>query len=463
MSLSRVLGVGDLVLLIVGVVIGSGIYLVPGPVLRQVNGNVGLAILVWLAGGVLSMLGALTYGEMSANAPRAGGLYVFIRDAFGRLPAFLYGWTLFFVICGGSTAALAVAFATYLGEIVPLGPGGSKAVAVAMIVVVAGVNIMGTRRSANLQNWTTAIKVSAIVAMSFVLLWLGSGLTPGLESPMSLLTGQRAEVSDIGLAMIGVLWAYEGWQYCTFSAGEVIDPQRDYPRALLLGSVALIFIYILANMGYISALGTLEASNSNSIATAAMGSVLGPWAARLITLAILVSMFSAANGMTLTATRVYYAMADDRVFFRKLAEVHPRFGTPAFAIFTGSGWAVLLALTGTFEQLLTYVVFSGWIFYALGASSLFFYRRRLPTEARPYKVPGYPWTPLLFIAAAIALVINTVLSQPGRAAVGLAIVLSGAPAYFIWTASQRVSQLNDAGSLVRQSVADSQEEATNSL
>jgi APA family basic amino acid/polyamine antiporter len=437
-TLERTLGLRDLILLIIGTVIGSGIFIVPGAVLRQVNGGIGLAMLVWLVGGILSLLGALTFGELAAMNPKAGGIYIYIRDCFSPLPAFLYGWTLFLVISSGSIATLAVAFTAYLGEIVPLTPALNKLIAVLMIAIVTAVNVLGTRESANLQNWTTAIKVAAILIMSGALLWLGRGFS-GAGVTLWPAGSGASLASGFGLAMIGVLWAYEGWQYVTFSAGETIDAQRNFPRALLIGSAALIGIYLLANVAYLAALGPTKAAQTNSIAATAMTAVVGPGASKFVALAILISIFSAANGIALTAPRVYYAMARDRLFFHRLAEVHPRFHTPAFAVLAGSAWAAVLAVTGTFEQLLTYVVFSGWLFYALGAACIFIYRRRGPEVASPYRVPGYPWTPLLFIVAAAALVINTIATQPARAAVGLGVVLLGTPVYFIWRSRKQTS------------------------
>jgi basic amino acid/polyamine antiporter, APA family len=439
-TLERTLGLRDLILLIIGTVIGSGIFIVPGAVLRQVNGSMGLAMLVWLVGGILSLLGALTYGELAAMNPKAGGIYIYIRDCFSPLPAFLYGWTLFLVISSGAIATLAVAFSAYLGEIVPLTPALSKLIAVLMIAIVTAVNVLGTRESANLQNWTTALKVSAILIMSVALLWLGRGFS-GAGVTLWPAGTVASLASGFGLAMIGVLWAYEGWQYVTFSAGETIDAQRNFPRALLIGSAALIVIYLLANVAYLATLGPIKAAQTNSIAATAVTAVAGPWASKLVALAILISIFSAANGVALTAPRVYYAMARDRLFFHRLAEVHPRFHTPAFAVLAGSAWAAVLAATGTFEQLLTYVVFSGWLFYALGAASIFIYRRRRPEVTSPYRVPGYPLTPLLFILAAAAIVINTMATQPLRAAVGLGVVLLGTPAYLIWRSRRGVDGL----------------------
>src|SRR5918999_5044487 len=244
-------------------------------------------------------------------------------------------------------------------------------------------------------------------------------------------------VSGIGLAMIGVLWAYEGWQYATFSAGETVDPQRTFPRAMVVGTVFLIVIYLLANAAYLAALGPGGVMASERVAADAVSATLGPGAAKVIATIILISKFSAANGITLTAPRLYYSMARDRVFFAKLAEVHPRFGTPALAIIVSSVWAMVLAATGTFEQLLTYVVFVAWIFYALGGIAIFVYRRREPNAIRPFRTPGYPLTPVLFVASAVAIVLNTIVSQPGRAAVGLGFMLLGVPAYFVWRARSR--------------------------
>jgi basic amino acid/polyamine antiporter, APA family len=434
-NLIRTLGFRDLCLLIVGSVIGSGIFLVPGEVLGQVKGSVAAALLVWLVGGVLSLLGALTYGELSAMNPKAGGLYIYIRDCFGALPAFLFGWTMFFAISGGTIATLAVAFSKSLGAVFPMSPFQANMVSMAMIVVVTAVNVRGARQSADLQNWTTAIKVGAILVMSVALFGLGRGYATTTESlwPAEV-DGSLA--SGFGLAMIGVLWAYEGWQYCTFSAGETIDSQRNFPRAFLIGTLTLIGIYLLANVAYLVAIGPTEVAASNNVAADSVSRLVGAWAARLVAVAIAISIFSATNSNVLTAPRVYYAMARDGLFFQQLARVHPRFGTPAFAVVAGSSWAAVLALSGTFQELLTYVVFSGWIFYGLAAASIFVYRKRTPSADLPYKVPGYPWTPLLFIVAAGVLVANTAVSQisdrPLRMAFALGIILLGVPAYLVW-------------------------------
>ena len=430
-QLQRILGLRDLVLLIVGIVIGSGIFLVPGAILRPLGNSVGLAIAVWLTGGVLSLLGALTYGELSSLKPDAGGLYVYIRDCFGPFLSFLFGWTLFLVTSSGSVATLAVAFSNYLAEFVPLNAWMAKVVSVLVIAVIAIVNVRGTRHSADLQNLTTAVKVLAILAMSTALLVFGKN-TVSLAGASSQLSSRGSLVSGFGLAMISVLWAYEGWQYATFTAGEAINAQRNYPRAFVAGTGILIFIYVFANLGYIAAIGATGVAASERVAASALATVFNPAVAKLVTITILISIFSAANSVVLTSPRVYYAMAKDGLFFKRLSEVHPRFGTPAFAVIVSAAWSAVLAASGTFEQLLTYVIFIGWIFYGLAAASVFVYRRHSAGTFRSYRVPGYPVTPLVFIAAAAALVLNTIVTQPRRAVVGLGIVLAGAPAFAIW-------------------------------
>ena len=430
-DLERVLSQKDLVLLVVGAVIGSGIFLVPGAVLQAVDGSIGVSLLVWLVAGLLSLLGALTYGELSAADPEAGGIYVYIRDAFGSFLSFLYGWTLLFMISGGAIATLAVAFSSYLNQLVPVSGVAAKLVSILMIIVIMIINVRGTRQSSDVQNITTAIKAGGILVMGLILLFRGNGFQ-GTAAEFWPATFTPSIFAGVLTAMISVLWAYEGWQYVTFSAGEVKDPQRTFPRGIMLGTLALIFIYCFANIAYVAALGPERVAESRTVAADAVGALMGPTAAKLIAITILISMFSAANSILLTTPRVYYAMARDGVFFRRLAEVHPRFKTPAIAVVVQAIWAMVLAATGTFEQLLTYVVFTGWIFYALGAASVFVLRAKRPDAPRPFRVPGYPITPALFVISSAIIVINTLITQPRLGLVGLAFVLSGAPAFFIW-------------------------------
>jgi len=430
-TLIRTLKLKDIYSLFIGSVIGSGIFLVPAVILRQVHGSVGLSLGVWIAGGLLSLLGALTYGELAAMNPAAGGLYVYIREAFGDLPAFLYGWTLFLVIGAGTMATLAVAFSKYLNAIVPLTPLEMQIISVAMIAVLALVNVIGTRHSANLQNVTTLVKVAAILAMCAGLLYLGRNYSASFAALWPThFDGSIA--AGFGLAMIPVLWAYEGWQWVSYSAGEMVDAQRDFPRASLAGALTLIAIYVLPVCAYLAALGPIEAARADTIAASAVSAIWGANAAKIVALMILVSVFSAANSTILMAPRVFYAMAKDKLFFRQLAEVHPRFRTPVIAIVTSGVWACVLAWTGTFERLLAYVVFAGWIFYGLAGVSLFVFRKRKPDAARPYRVPWYPVTPFLFVGAAGAVVLNSLIADWGNSRWGLLIMAIGLPVYLFW-------------------------------
>ena len=435
-ELRRSLGFTDLMLITIGTVIGSGIYLVPSGVLRQTGGHTGLAFTVWAVAGFLSLLGALTYAELGAMKPEAGGLYAYLRDAFGPLPAFLYGWASFLVIASGSIAALAVAFANYLSPLLPFQVPG-PVISVAVIVVVALINVRGTRGSATVQNWTTAAKFGVLFLLSLVLTLRGNGGAGLPATPVEAPNGSLA--AGFGAAMIGVLWAYEGWQYVTFSAGEARDPQRTFPRAISIATFLLIVLYLMANLGYVRALGPAGAANSERIAADAIGTILGPVAGAVVSALILVSIFSALNGLVLTTPRMYYAMARDGLFFQKLTSVHPRFGTPVFAIVALTAWGAILAASGTFSQLLTYAVFTGWIFYAGGALAVMALRRSEPNAARPFRVPGYPLTPILFVVAAAALVVNTIVTQPGISSIGLAFVAFGAPVFYIWRGRGRAA------------------------
>ena len=434
-QLARMLGTADLAFTAIGIVIGSGIFLVPGLVLANAGSNTMLALGVWAAGGLLSFFGALTYAELGAMRPEAGGIYVYIRDAFGPLPAFLYGWSAFFVIASGALATLAVAFSVYLGQLIPMSPTTSRVVSVGLIAVLALLNIRGTRRSVTLQNYTTVIKLAGLAGLALLLIALGDP-----RAVVSTASSASPTARGLGAAMISVLWAYEGWQYVTCLAGEARDPQRTFPRAITLALVGVATLYVVTNIGYVAALGPTAVAESQRVAADALTASVGPGAAHFVSVLILISILSSTNASVLSPSRIYYAMARDGVFFARLSQVSPRFGTPAFAILAGSAWAMVMAATGSFDQLLTYVVFAAWIFYGLGALSIFVYRRRQPHAPRPFRVPGYPVTPLLFVASAALLVLNTIVSQPTRAAIGIAVVFSGVPAFYWWRRSTRASR-----------------------
>ena len=439
--LVRTLRLSDLLFLFIGSVIGSGIFLTPSLILRQLGGSVGLSLLVWLVGGVLSLLGALTYAELAATNPEAGGLYCYIRDGFGRAPAFLYGWCLFLMIASGTIAALAHAFTRYLAEIVPLTNVTSTIIAVLMIGVVTAVNVWGTRKSSDLQNWTTLTKVAMVAILSAVLLSLGHHAT---DLPPAMGTSQHgfSLASNFGLAMIAVLWAYEGWQFGTYSAGEVLKPQKTFPQAFLMGSLFLMALYLIAVVAYLVALGPVAATASDAIAASSIGAVMGPWAGKIVAIAILISTFSATNSVVLTAPRVFYTMANDNLFFKKLAEVHPRFQTPMWAIVALGAWSAILSCVGQFAELASGAIFIGWIFYGLAAAAIFPIRRASKGLPIPYRVPGYPWTPAIFVLVAAAIVGNAVFlafSDPRQfryLAAGVIILLLGLPAYYFWRTKQ---------------------------
>jgi basic amino acid/polyamine antiporter, APA family len=436
--LVRTLRLWDLFLLFIGSVVGSGIFLTPSLILRQVHGSVGQSLAVWITGGLLSLLGALTYAELAATNPEAGGLYCYIRDGFGRMPAFLYGWCLFLVIASGSVAALARAFTKYLAEVVPMGPLMEAVVAVAMIGVVTAVNVWGTRKSSDLQNWTTVVKVGIVVILSAILLGMGRHGSEMFSGAAATGYSTSELISGFGLAMISVLWAYEGWQFGTYSAGEVVEPQKAFPRAFLLGSLALMSLYLIAVFAYLVALGPVSAMATDAIAATAVKNVLGASAGKLVALTILISTFSAANSVLLTAPRVFYAMAKDQLFFAGLAEVHPKFQTPAVAVIALGVWSAVLACAGNFAELIGGVIFIGWVFYGLGAAAIFPIRRSSPGATIPYRVPGYPWTPIVFVAAAASVVGNAVYlavrdpSQFKNMVVAIVLFGLGVPAYMMW-------------------------------
>jgi basic amino acid/polyamine antiporter, APA family len=443
-NLVRTIRLRDLLYLFVGSVIGSGIFIAPGLILRQVNGSVGLSLLVWIVGGVLSLLGALTYAELAAANPEAGGLYCYIRDGFGPLPAFLYGWCLFVVIASGTIAALARAFTKYLNEIVHLSAWQANGASLLMIVVVTVVNVWGTRKSANLQNVTTAIKAGAVVVLSAALLSVGRH---GADIGAAMKTDLHgfSLFSSFGLAMIAALWAYEGWQFGTYSAGEVVDAERAFPKAFLLGSLFLIGLYLVAVFAYLVAIGPTAATATDAIAATAAKAVLGEWAGKFVAAAILISVFSATNSVILTAPRVFYAMAKDELFFKKLAEVHPKFHTPAAAVISLGVLAAIFTQAGKFSELVEGVIFVGWIFYGLAGAAIFPLRRKYAGRKLPYRVPGYPWTPVLFVLAAAAIIGNAIYratidpAQFRHLLAALGLFAAGVPVYLFWRMRKKSS------------------------
>jgi APA family basic amino acid/polyamine antiporter len=435
-ELPRVLRLVDVVGIVVGTVIGSGIFIVPATVAGQVHAPT-LMMAVWIVGGVLSFFGALAFAELGTMYPQSGGMYVFLRESYGRLIAFLFGWTLFLVIDSGAIAALSMAFSSkYLTYFVPLSPWGIKAVALVFIGVLVAINYTGTRHGATLQNILTVIKFGAILGVSVVVLALGNGDASHFVSPPAdELSGSL--VSAFGVALVATLWAYKGWEATTFSAGELQNPQRNLPLGLLGGSIVVLGLYLLANMAYLWVLPADRIAGSSRVAADAMQMAVGGAGAAIVAFVILFSITGAANGNVLTAPRVFYAMARDGLFFERFGRVHERYLTPHVSILATGIWAAVLSLSGTFEQLAAYVIFGQWIFFGLTVAAVMILRRTRPDAPRPYRTWGYPVTPLVFIAAALFISVNSLLAQPANALAGTGIILLGVPAYFYWQRHQR--------------------------
>ena len=432
-ELPRVLGFGDVIGILVGTVIGSGIFIVPATIASEVR-SPALILSVWVVGGLLSFFGALAFSELGAMYPQAGGMYVYLREGFGRPVAFLFGWTLFLVIDSGAIATLSMAFASkYLPYFVPLGPIATKAVALAFIAFLVAVNYVGTRWGARLQNLLTAIKFIAIVTVCGAVFGFAKGdaghfVLPPTEWSPSL-------VGSFGVALVASLWAYKGWEAATFSTGELRNPERNLPLGLFAGSVLVILLYVATNLAYLYVFPAGRIATSTRIASDAMNAAVGAGGATFIAFIILFSITGAANGNVLTAPRVFFAMARDGVFFRSLARVHPRFLTPSVAILATGAWAGILSLSGTFEQLATYVIFGQWIFFGLTVAAVIVLRKRSPDVPRPYRTWGYPVTPVIFILAALYISVNTLVTQPVNALAGILIIALGLPAYFYWQRS----------------------------
>ncbi len=428
-ELRRELTTFDLTMIAIGSTIGSGIFLTPSSIAHALPAPIWI-FGVWILGGVMALCGALTFAELGAMLPQAGGVYVFLSEAYGGLAGFLYGWAYFLVVNTGGIAALAVAFSTYLGYFFPLGPEGTTIAAITGILVVSVINILGVKAGGVFSDIFTLLKLLAIAGLIAVGLGLGSSRTTDFLAP---LTKQSGIWSALATAMVGVLWSYGGWQHATFTAAEARNPARSIPRALILAAIAVTATYLLTIMAYLFLLTPASMGDSERLATDAMAVALGGGGAAAIALAIFISTFGTAGIYTLTAPRIYYAMARDGVFFRKVAALHPRFGTPIYAILIQSAWAVLLILFwGTFENLISYVVFTDWIFFGLAASSVFIFRRRSPGLSRPYRTTGYPVTPALFVLLSAWFVANTFVGKPAEACAGLAFLALGIPVYYLW-------------------------------
>ncbi len=450
-TLARRLGLTSAVMVVIGSVIGSGIFLTPQRIAAVVEVP-GVMIGVWILTGLLTLAGALTNAEIASEITEAGGQYVFFRVLYSDLIAFLFGWTTFIVYQTGSIATIAVAFAKYfgyfvelphfgpeleawkiplIGNITPFADIGVKLVAVASIVLVTTVNYYGVQFGGLVQNVFTTLKVVAIVGIIVLAFAIGEGSVDrffplwGTPSSGSLLAA-------IGVAMVATLWSYDGWNSLTFLAGEVKEPQKNIPRALAIGTIAVIAIYVLTNLAYLYILPISVMAQSKLVAADTMERVIGGYGGALVSLAVMISTFGTVNGTTMTSARVYFAMAKDKVFFQGMQHVHPRYRTPTTSLLVQCTWGSILTFTGTFDQLFTYVIFAGWIFYALGAAGIFILRKKFPNPNRAYRTPGYPVVPILFVVVATWFVVNTLVEQTADSMVGLVLLAAGLPFYLYW-------------------------------
>lgn len=436
-ELKRDLGLAAALAIVIGTVIGSGIFRVPQTMINSV-GTVQMVFLVWVVGGALSLAGALTYAELAAAMPGAGGEYVYLTEAWGPVWGFLYSWTQMWVAKSGSIATLATAFFEYTAHFIPqferiwfvLGPFPIKygqIFALVLILVLGLVNYFGVRFGGGVQVAMTAIKVGLIAFVILAGILYAHPATASAAPPNvpPLATGFVA-------ALVAALWAYDGWNNVGMVASEVRNPSRNLPLSLILGTSLVIGIYILANWAYFRVLTPAEVGAHKLVAAEMMQRIQGPAGAALVSIAAMISIFAALNGSILTGARVPYAAARDGLFFAAAARVHPVFRTPGVSILMMSGWAALLVLSGKYDDLFNFVIFGSWILYAMAAASVFVLRRKRPDLVRPYKTLGYPVVPILFLIGAAALELTTLRDRPAQSLAGIALILLGLPFYFYW-------------------------------
>jgi len=430
MPLRRELGLLDATMINVGTIIGSSIFIVPAAIAAAFTGSAP-TILVWIAGALVSLCGALSIAELSAAMPEAGGQYVYLEKAYGPVWGYLYGWGAAVIINPASIAAVAVGFATYLGFFIPMGPGAIKLVAVASILLLTFLNYFGLRTGAITQNVLTLVKIAAVVGLVLACFLLPGGQFSNFE-PLWPAESLGALISPFGVAMVGVLFAFDGWIEVTYVGSEVKDPGRILPRSIILSTLIVALLYVGVSIGVLYVLGQTATAHSNLVAADAMRVVLGSGGAALITIAVLVSTTGSNNGMVFTAARIPYAMAEEGRFPRWAARVHPRYQAPNVVLVVQGIWCAILALSGTYIQLAGYVVFVSFLFYALSSGAVLLLRRREPGMDRPYRAWGYPVTPLVFIAFSVYLIGNTVLAEPRDSAIGIGLLLAGLPIFWYY-------------------------------
>ena len=444
-ELKRDLGVWSAAAIVVGTVIGSAIFIVPRDMIRNV-GSPFMVFAVWIFGGMLSLFGALSYAELAAALPEAGGEYVYLREAYGPLFGFIYGWTQMWVAKSGSIATLATGFFIYLANFrpelegvwmvvpLPLGEAGhpleiryGQLLAMAVIAVLALINYFGVKVGGNVQVTVTLVKVALIVGIIVI------GLTGhGDAANYSTSIPAPGGITGFFAALVAALWAYDGWNNVSMVASEVQKPQRNLPLALIIGTLAVIALYLLANLAYFYILPASAVASTDRVAGEAMRRVLGGAGANAVSIAAMISIFAALNGSILSGSRVPFAMARDRLFFRRVSHVHPVHRTPSVSILALSAWAALLVLSGRYDQLYTYVIFASVILYGMATASVIVLRRKRPDLHRPYRTLGYPVIPVVFVLGITCLVISTLCKSPRESLMGLGLIALGLPFYFYW-------------------------------
>lgn len=424
-ELPRRLGMLDATAIVVGIVIGSGIFVLPNVIARNVPSYAGI-VAAWVIGGVLSFFGALAYAELGAMLPATGGQYVYLREAYGPSCAFVCGWTFMLAVLSGGSAWLAVTFSIYAGYFVRLTPAGAKAIAVALIAVLSAVNYVGVKEGAWVQRTFTCLKVAALVILIGAAFFSGHSAAAGESAP------GPATPAHFGVAMAACLMAYNGWSYVSFVAGEVRNPERNLLRSLVIGMAAVAVLYVSANLGYLRVMTIPEIAAAERVGADVAMRTMGSIGGTFVSLAVLLSIIGAINGCILTGARIPYAQARDGLFFARFGEAHPRFQTPGFAIVCGGIWTAILVVSGSYETLYTYSILAAWIFYTMSVAAVMVLRRKLPDAARPYRMWAYPWTLWLFVVASVWFMADAVVTQPHASAMALAIVAAGVLAYWIW-------------------------------
>lgn len=427
-ELPRRLGLLDSLSLVIGVVIGGGIFVVPNLVARELK-TAPATLAVWVFAGVISFFGALACAELGAAIPATGGQYVFLRETYGPMVGFLCGWSMFLVARTAQIAWLCMTMALYIGYFVALTPMQMKVLAVAALFIVSAINYRGVKAGAAFQNLFTAAKIAGLLLIvGSAFLWSGKAAAATVTTG----SGSGFSFSSFGIALVAAVLAYDGWVQVSFVAGEIRDPQRNILRALAIGVMICIAVYLLMNLAYMRVLPLAEIAASPHVGASVAERVLGARGGGLVSLIILLSILGALNGCVLMSPRVYFAQARDGLFFRKFGEVHPRYQTPSFAIVVQGLWAVLLIVSGSYETLMDYAMFATWLSYGLMVAGVIVLRYKRPQMARPYRMWGYPVTPLLFVGTTVWFLGNMLVTRPVPSLIGLGLIATGVPVFFFW-------------------------------